>query len=184
MWPDWQLLWNVPWNCFTVQCQGCGASRKSNPIVAASKHCLTVRISGGDGLLPCLPKPACLTFIFLEAYSWYQKSGCWKDFDCLVKVFKALKIFKTLSMERKQYIHFPSFSFAANQAIQNKQRKNKRGRKNVALLACGQPDSENRLLLKTPSSPLCHWSLHSQNVIMLSDVQFSRDIIKTLMFLM
>lgn len=120
MWPDWQLLWNVPWNRFTVQCQGCGESHKSDLIVAASKPYLTVRNSGGDWLLTCFPKPACPIHLF-SLKPIHGNRECWKDLDCLAKIFNAQQIFMTLSIERKQYIGFPAFS--ANQAEQNKWRK-------------------------------------------------------------
>lgn len=93
---DWQVLWNVPWSCFTVQCQGYGASHKSALIVAPSKLHLTARNSCWRGIVDMFSLTSMPSTLFSLKPS-HSNGKCWKDFDCLLKYLMHTKYLRHCS---------------------------------------------------------------------------------------
>lgn len=101
---DRQLVWNVAWSYFTVQCQGCAASTKSSLISACSQLYLTGRSSGAGGRrVDVFSSTAALNTRISVGLCWHGHAALKGVFHFSAKVFNAQQIFTPAFAARKQH---------------------------------------------------------------------------------
>lgn len=145
-------------SCFTVQCQGYGASHKSALIVAPRKLRLTVRNSTDWWIFDMFSKTSVPSTLFSlkpihsnggAGGRLGGGGGCWKDFDCLLKYLMPSKYLRRCSWAGNNTLSFQHSLLIKQNKINRASGKNPE--RDVALLVGliekGKKKKEKKLLL-------------------------------------